>query len=217
MPERMTVVVGGRDLLMPLQARTDVNSGSVQVFPTDDVRSAIESILSQRPGYVVLDRDFSRSARGTAMIERLHADPGFSATEILVVHGNDVSPLPTAASETPATPGLDWTGTRRVPRIRMAPGIEAQVDGNATRLVDLSTMGAQVLSNSPLRPNQRVRVNLPGDNSRLVATIQWVNFELPKGKPLPHYRAGMEFVNPDAPALEQFCVAHASTDTAATA
>lgn len=209
MVDANTIVVGSRDLLAPLQARPGVTGGAVTVFPTDDIRAALESILGARPRYLVLDQEFSTSARGAAMIDRLQADPGFEATEVLVVSGTAVAPLAlTGTGLTPAV--LDWRGTRRVPRVRIRTGIQAQVDGSSAELVDLSTLGAQVVSAAPLKPNQRVRVTLPANaGDRLVATVAWANFELPKGKPSPQYRAGLEFQGAEARPLQQFCLIHA--------
>jgi hypothetical protein len=201
----MTIVVGTRDLLKPLQVRPDVTDGPVQLFPEEDVRAALETILERRPRFLVLEREFSQSSRGTAMLDRLSSDPAFASTEILVVSGDSVAPF-SAAQEAPAAPAQDWRGTRRVPRIRMKAGIELQIDNTPAQLVDLSTLGAQVISSAPLKPNQRVRVALPGDAVRMVASVAWANFELPKGRPTPQYRAGLEFASPDARALEQLCV-----------
>jgi hypothetical protein len=185
-----------------------VTQGSVRVFPTDDIRAALETILSARPRFLVIDHEFSRSARGVAMVDRLQADPGFETTDVLVVDGMSVLPL-SITPEGAAAETLDWRGTRRVPRIRIQSGVEVQVDGSAAHLIDLSTLGAQVISSSALKPNQRVRFNLPSEaGGRMVATVAWANFELPKGRPSPQYRAGLEFSNPDPRPLEQFCLAH---------
>lgn len=214
MSDRLTIVVGTRDLLTALRARTDVASGLVRVFPPDDIRSALESILSARPHYLVLDREFTRTARGAAMIERLNTDPQFSGTEILAVDGDTVARLGPAGGAGTKAQALDWRGTRRVSRARMPPGLEVQLDGADARLIDLSTIGAQVVSPSALRPGQRTRLTLPVEPvSRMAAVVAWVSFELPKGRPAPQYRAGLEFVNPDTEALERFCQAHALAAT----
>lgn len=215
MPDRLTIVVGSRDLLSPLRTRTDVVGGSVKVFPPDDARAALEAILSQRPHYVVLERDFSRSTRGTAMIERLNADPHFGGTEILVVDGTAVDCLGPAGGASAESERLDWRGTRRASRARIGPGVDVQVDGTDARLVDLSPLGAQVVSPSPLRPGQRIRVAFPLEPpSRMVAVVAWVSFELPKGRPAPQYRAGLEFLTPDSASIERFCQTHAAADGA---
>jgi hypothetical protein len=209
MADSHTIVVGSRELVLPLRERPDIARTTIEVFPTDDIRAALETILETRPRFLVLDHEFSASSRGTAMLDRLHADPGFVSTEILVVRGTIVEPLTLAPEPRPAE-GLDWRGTRRVPRIRMRAGIDVQVDGNVARLVDLSTMGAQVVSAAALKPNQRIRFILSvAAGARLAATIAWANFELPKGKAAPQYRAGLEFADPDKGSLERFCVAHA--------
>jgi hypothetical protein len=213
MPDPITIVVGTRDLLVPLHARPDVTGIPVQLFPPDDMRAALEMILGQRPKYLVLDQEFSRSGRGTAMIDRLHADPGFASTEILVVAGGTVGPVAVTPGPAPAPGELDWRGTRRTPRIRIMPGTEVQVDGAAAQLVDLSVSGAQVVSGSPLRPSQRVRFGLPSEVAvRMVATVVWANFELPKGRPTPQYRAGLEFSSPNTAALERCCRAYACVE-----
>jgi hypothetical protein len=217
MPDPITIVVGTRDLLVPLQARPDVTGIPVQLFPPDDMRAALEMILGRRPKFLVLDHEFSRSGRGAAMIDRLHADPGFASTEILVVAGKTVDSLAIETDPVPTPGELDRRGTRRAPRIRIRPGVEVLVDGTAAQLVDLSTSGAQVVSGSPLRPNQRVRFGLPSDVAiRMVATVVWANFELPKGRPTPQYRAGLEFSSPNTATLERWCLAYACVDTTQT-
>ncbi|MDO8834413.1 MAG: hypothetical protein Q7V01_02405, partial [Vicinamibacterales bacterium] len=105
-----TVVVGSRDLLAPMNARPGVTSGSVTVFPTDDIRAALETILEAHPRYLVIDHEFSQSARGTAMIDRLQADPAFEATEVLIVRGSEVEPLGATSPDRPSDL-LDWRGT----------------------------------------------------------------------------------------------------------
>lgn len=64
--------------------------------------------------------------------------------------------------------------------------------------MDLSEGGAHVVSSSPLRPNQKVRISLPLEpDARLRATVAWASFELPKGSSGPRYRAGIEFNDTD--------------------
>ena len=112
----------------------------------------------------------------------------------------------------PATPdaaarGLDWHGTRRAPRTRVRGGVEIQLDGNPATVVDVSTVGAQVISSTILRPNQKVRVSIPQEDAlvRCRGTIAWAKFELPKPASPPVYRAGVEFLDVDAAAVDDFC------------
>jgi len=115
-----------------------------------------------------------------------------------------------APQETAATPRprLDWHGTRRAPRHRVRDGVEIQLDGNPATVIDLSTVGAQVISPTILRPNQKVRIALPNDDfvMRFRGAVAWAKFELPKSPSrAPQYRAGVEFTDADSSALEAFC------------
>jgi len=87
----------------------------------------------------------------------------------------------------------------------MAKGVEALIDGSAAILVDLSVGGAQVLSATVLKPNQRVRLTLTDQHAsiRLNATVAWATFEIP-----PRYRAGVEFVGGDSAAVEAYALRH---------
>jgi hypothetical protein len=100
---------------------------------------------------------------------------------------------------------LDQRGTRRAPRVRIVDGVDVVIDGNTATLVDLSVIGAQVVSPSILRPNQRVRMSMGESNKplRLSAVVAWASFELAATG--PRYRAGLEFFDADAKAVEQFC------------
>jgi hypothetical protein len=116
-------------------------------------------------------------------------------------------PAPTVAAA-PASRPLDWHGTRRALRHRIREGVDIQLDGNPARVIDLSQVGAQVLSATILRPNQKVRVSIPNDDfvMRFRGSIAWAKFELPQASAAPRYRAGVEFVDADAPAVESFCL-----------
>lgn len=116
----------------------------------------------------------------------------------------------TAAVSTEPPRPLDWHGTRRAPRTRIRDGVEIQLDGNPAKVVDLSQVGAQVLSGTILRPNQKVRVSIPNDDfvMRFRGSVAWAKFELPDPSAPPRYRAGVEFTDADAAAVESFCHKH---------
>jgi hypothetical protein len=94
----------------------------------------------------------------------------------------------------------------------MRQGIDVQIDGSTAALVDLSTMGAQVLSTTVLKPRQRVRVILAVEPYliRAIGTVAWALFEIPKSGMPPHYRAGLEFSSADPEPLLQFCIEQAA-------
>jgi hypothetical protein len=119
-----------------------------------------------------------------------------------------VHEAPVATEEPPRQ--LDWHGTRRAARYRIRQGVEIQLDGNPASLVDLSVMGAQVISATILRPNQRVRISVPTDEfvMRFRGAVAWAKFELPKPTEPPRYRAGVEFADADATAMDDYCTKH---------
>ncbi|MEW5981455.1 MAG: PilZ domain-containing protein [Acidobacteriota bacterium] len=209
MPSRVVVLIGSQDLLDLYRSRPDSNDAELLLFSDQRTREALDAIFDRRPAVLILDKDFAGTPRGVAILGRIKGDPTFSDTQVLVLpeSGSLVTP--------PSWPGppVDLRGTRRAPRVRVKPGTEMLVDGAATQLVDLSTLGAQVVSPTILKPNQRVRVNLPvAGGARTVAIVAWALFELPKGKPAPQFRAGLEFANPDRGSLEQAIGALALSD-----
>jgi PilZ domain len=86
-------------------------------------------------------------------------------------------------------------------------GVDVVIDGNVATLVDLSVIGAQVVSPTILKPNQRVRISISEGNKplRFSAAVAWASFELAATG--PRYRAGLEFFDADANAVRQFCEA----------
>jgi CheY-like chemotaxis protein len=222
------VVIGAPDLLSSLVSRAGIEPEHAFTFADTEPLQALQAVFEHCPQLVVLERLFAATSRGAALINRLKSDPALNELEIRVLsHSGDYArlisrPAPVsvsvsadvgaragwAAPEAPPQP-LDWRGTRRAPRYRVRPGVEVQLDGNPVSLVDLSTIGAQVLSPGMIRPDQRVRVTLPHDEGvlRFRAMIAWARFELPRrpGDAGPHYRAGLEFLDADAALLSKFC------------
>jgi hypothetical protein len=115
------------------------------------------------------------------------------------------SPADAPAASPAVAPLLDQTGTRRAARFRMDEGAGLLLDGNTAKLVDLSTIGAQVLSSGVLKPNQRVRIALTDKQGavKMSGSVAWALFEIP-----PRYRAGIAFVDADPAAVDTFCGRH---------
>jgi hypothetical protein len=230
--EACTVVIGAPDLLPLLKQRTPAGSDEVLAFSDADALRALEVISQRRPRMVALERVFAASPRGAALINRIKADPALANAEIRVLsHEGDYtrvlprtpgaaagsSPKATAVATAPWAQGgqvkttvpVDRKGTRRATRHKMAPQLEVVVDGNGATLVDLSIAGAQLVSPTILRPNQRVRVALTDDAGtvRLNGAVAWAAFEIPP-KSTPRYRAGVEFADADPSAVGAFCDRH---------
>ncbi len=96
--------------------------------------------------------------------------------------------------------------TRRAPRFLVLDPLKAVVEAVNADLVDLSVLGAQVVSGSALKPNQKIKVALAdGEGTlRVTAQVAWSHFERPKHAADAYYRAGMEFTDAAKEALEDF-------------
>jgi hypothetical protein len=114
-----------------------------------------------------------------------------------------------SVAQAPVAQPLDQRGTRRAKRVKVKEPVDILVDGNAATLVDISTCGAQVVSISILKPNQRVRIALTDEDGalRFNATVAWAAFEIPQGTG-PRYRAGIDFVDADGGSVADFCARH---------
>jgi hypothetical protein len=217
------VLIAEPDQLDALKARPDYTDA--QAFTDAETPAALEAIITGRPDIVAIERLFAKKSRGAALINRIKADTSLETVEIRIVsadsgaakpagrggsaakdakaEGTDKGGTATAVAAPPAA--LDQKGTRRAQRFKIIEGIEVLIDGNPAMLVDLSTVGAQVVSGTLLKPNQRVRLSFVegAKNVRFSAGVAWSAFELPKAG--PRYRAGIEFFDADPDAVGRFC------------
>jgi hypothetical protein len=214
------VLIAEPDQLDALKSRSEYTDA--QAFTDADTPAALEAIISGRPDIVAIERLFAKKSRGAALINRIKADTSLETVEIRIVSAesgatkssgkggstavasNDKGGGTVAAVAAPAV-ALDQKGTRRAQRFKIIEGIEVLIDGNPAMLVDLSTVGAQVVSGTLLKPNQRVRLSFTENTKqvRFSAGVAWSAFELPKAG--PRYRAGIEFFDADPEAVGRFC------------
>lgn len=203
-----TVIVAAPEYLPALQEQGDL--GDALAFSDADALKALEAITRDRPKVIALEKQFAATSRGAALIKRIKADPKLRKCEIRIVsHEGDSEeveqPEPATPSVEAAPPAkLDQRGTRRAPRVKIVDGVEVLIDGSPAVLIDLSVVGAQVVSPTILRPNQRVRMILPDEERpiRCVAGVAWAAFEMPKSG--PRYRAGIEFFDAESGNLDRF-------------
>jgi hypothetical protein len=203
-----TVIVAAPEYLPALQEQSDFSDALA--FSDAEALKALEAITRERPKVIALEKQFAATSRGAALIKRIKADPKLRKCEIRVVshegESDEVS-SPDAApavTEAAAPAKLDQRGTRRAPRVKIVDGVEVLIDGSPAVLIDLSVVGAQVVSPTILRPNQRVRMILPDEERpiRCVAGVAWAAFEMPKTG--PRYRAGIEFFDAESGNLDRF-------------
>jgi hypothetical protein len=124
-----------------------------QVFPDGDALRALEVISSQQQPLVVIEQSFAATVRGQAFIDLLTSALKGLGGEFRVV------------------------GARRAARHRINEKV--LVDGNPATIVDISLTGAHIVSPTPVKPQQRLRVSLKDGDRPLTGTAVWVQLELP--------------------------------------
>jgi hypothetical protein len=161
-----TVLIAPAEHLGGLQEQRGLKGA--RAFADSEAHLALEHITTERPQIIALEREFASSRRGVALLNRIKGDAALANTEIRIVY------------------------SRRAPRFKVDVDMQVIIDGNPARMVDLSMVGAQVISATSLRPNQRIRMSLEGDQGlRFNAAVAWASFELPAEG--PRYRAGINF------------------------
>lgn len=201
-----TVLIAARDLLQSLQSNLPPDS-EVLAFSDSEPLRALETIIERKPETIALEQMFAASPRGNALLNRIKADPALADTQILVLSpGANGCRTVHRWEPPPVKPPEDQHGTRRAPRVRIRSGIEVLVDGNVATLVDLSAVGAQIVSTCVLNPNSRVRMTFADEDAamRVTGLVAWARFEIPDPDGQRIYRVGIEFVDADLKQVEQF-------------
>lgn len=202
-PERMQLLREGLRL-----------DGRVLRFMTNNLPTALESIRTNAPDLVAVDAAFAATPEGRVFLDRV-LKLAIPSSGIHVVRQTDGgwSTAPFAAAPAPErSPDPKSTGvnTRRAPRFLVRSTLQAVVESSKASLVDLSVLGAQVVSEPALRPNQTIKIALPdaGGTMRVTAHVAWSLYEKPAHARDPHYRAGLEFTDAARQALDDYCRRH---------
>jgi hypothetical protein len=127
--------------------------------------------------------------------------------EILADHlGQRLRPRGAPSGTTPQ----QYSQSRQASRVKIQEGTSVAVDGAESTLVDLSILGAQVVSPRAIKPNRSVKLLLPSDAGALAceARVVWVVVEPGQGHQKALFRAGVQFTDVNAPQLEAFFSQH---------
>ena len=233
MSDPCTVLIAAPNLLDVLKQRAAESDSQQEIltFTDADALRALDTITRRKPAVIALEKMFASTPRGAALINRIKADPSLTESEVRIVtrdsdftrvsaqrpdpappspaHGGGTATATATTEAAPRVQPLDHYGTRRAPRFKVSGTVDVLVDGNSATLVDVSTVGAQVLTSTVLKPNQRIRMALPEDNGaiRFNAAVAWAKFEIPPQSG-PRYRAGIEFLDANASTLDAYCGRH---------
>jgi hypothetical protein len=205
--------------------------GRAMHFTAGNLASAIESIRTYQPKLVAVDALFAQTPPGAAFVDRVErlAIAGSDIRLITHLEGRwitaprnsgpgvvTVSAAAVVAASGPAVVAAQMVAlsTRRAPRFPVRDPLNAVVENGSASLVDISVLGAQVVSQPALRPNQKIKIALPdtGEMLRVTAHVAWSTFEKPKHVTEAHYRAGIEFTDAAQQALEDYRRRHCTEE-----
>ena len=199
-------MIGPAEAIPSLRERLD-SGAEMHTFTDAEAVEALAHIIRNKPRIVAVDHQFSATTGGTALINRIKDDPSLLSCELRVIQheGPSITIVDGRPGIDEPKPRLDRDCIRRERRFLVRAGTQAVVDGNGVTLVDVSSIGAQVLSAKSLKPNQRVRVVFSDDRGlvRCQGTIVWAAFEMPSEGPT-RYRAGISLNTADPDALRAF-------------
>jgi hypothetical protein len=202
--------------------------GRMMPFGSNSLGSAMESVRAYRPKIVALDALVAQTPGGMTFLDRVE-QLGIPTCKVLLLVEHDgqwsTTPRGSAGQVTPsrsagpaskqvmsatntvrpATPAA-IVSTRRVPRFPVRDSLDVMVESGCAHLIDISVLGAQVVSLRVLRPGQKIKVSLPDtdDTLNVVAQVAWSLFERAQLQVEPHYRVGLEFTNAAQQALEGY-------------
>ncbi|HEY1912778.1 MAG TPA: PilZ domain-containing protein [Vicinamibacterales bacterium] len=222
MPTNLAIVVADATRLKIIRERLRL-PGQAMHFSATNLVSAIDHIRSYQPNLIAVDALYAQTPAGIAAMERIEraATSGAEIRLITALNGQwvTVARKPTASiidgsaasvitvsrPALPAAPVIP-VNTRRAPRFLLRDTLSAIVENGSARLVDISALGAQVVSQPALRPNQTIKLALPDTNEtlRVTAHVAWSMFEKPQTVIEPYYRAGIQFTNYAQQALEDY-------------
>lgn len=190
---------------------------TTKVFSESEALEALRLILENPPKILALDSNVVNTARGALIVAQMQEHGG---VDVRVLSEDDGHvPLLLARKDIElhaASRPIERCGTRGAKRFPMKSDAEVVVDGERSRLVNLSVTGAQVVLPARVQPRQSIFITL-GDGKgerRFSALVAWAKVELAKS--IVKYRAGVHFVDPDTGTLEAFCRRNSDTEPAST-
>ena len=231
MPSNISVVIATTVRMSAIQG-VSLFSGRVIRFTDNKLAAALESIQLNHPRLIAIEALLAQTPAGKGFIERVerlglrgsaihlivqsngkwtttpyNVEPGAGAADA----GSGRADRQAAIITTPAAAAaLKGANTRRAHRFKVLESLNAVVENKQANLVNISILGAQVVSQPSLRPNDNVKIALPdGDETvRLTAHVAWSVFEQARIGSETYYRAGMEFTDAAKEILEDYCRRH---------
>jgi len=221
MPSDLTIVVADVTRMGAIRSGLKI-TGRVAYFASSSLGSALEAIQTHGPRAVAIDSGIFQTQQGSGFVKRVENLALQNCPIRLIVQVNgawkivDRQPAPSAdamasapgssSRHVAATPPPPPTNTRRAPRFPMLEAIDASVEGGQATVINISVLGAQLVSVPVLRPGQTVKIALPDANEllRLTANVAWSTFQQ-TAQGTAVYRAGVAFTDAAKETLDDYC------------
>ena len=237
MASDITVVIADPTQTLAIRAGLPL-TGRVTWFSAGNLFAAHESIQMHHPKVIAVEGVFAQTPPGQEFLARIEklAIRGSSIQLVVRAQGKWATTpyagqLATAESQAVAALSTEHpvagaprlrdvaaqtqgANTRRASRFKILESLNAVIENGQATLVNISTLGAQVVSQPALKPTQKVKIVLPDadDMVSLTAHVAWARFEQTQPGTTPHYRVGMEFTDAAQEILEDYCRRHCSED-----
>src|SRR5436189_6304877 len=115
------LVIAAENLMPALRERVKVD-GEIATFSDTEPIQALQAIMDQRPGLVVLERLFAATPRGAALVNRIKSDPQLAHTEVRVMsHTGDYTRQVVKPSVAKAPVTSSGAATATAPQTSSAP------------------------------------------------------------------------------------------------
>ena len=185
----------------------DSRPPDVVAITDSDHRTTKAEVRQHRPRVVVLEEALAAGKRGARFVGWLRSEQADGGLDVRLLPAGEVAALLSSTSDwsaqalARAAKPLSPRAFRRARRVRLDDAAQATLDSRDCTLVDMSTLGVQLVASSVLRPGQRVRlvVNLAGERLRLTGKVAWSAMEM---QPAASFRAGVEFEGRVPPHLD---------------
>jgi hypothetical protein len=198
-----TLIVVERDVVCALREHLR-NDPTVHVLDASDAAPSPSQVAGGAQPLLVIGRSFANASASLPFIEQFRVANQNADVRVLADDGTGVPHLLKARVSPPALPALRSASyplarrTRRSARHRLPDLVRAIVNGSSVQVINLSALGAQVVSTEILRPGQRAQLTLAGVSRtiRIEGLVAWSTLEMDRPTRALRFRAGLAFPNP---------------------
>lgn len=175
------------------------SDAAIVVFDASEKLPPLNVVASRAQMMLLVGHTFAELPAGYEFLERFLEVNATAEVRVLLDDRNGWPRVLQEAISGPAhialraaSQPLHRMPARRAQRVDMPDDAKVLINGSPVRLVNLSPLGAQVLSPKVLKPGEHLSVRLPNE-PRCAAKVIWSTFE-PSTASGPQYRAGLAFL-----------------------